>query len=135
MTITLLFLSTMPSVPSSSNKMVLDNHATLNVTYNGQTQLVPQNIGIAENPLLYGDHSLDMYGMEGMSPLHTHDASGTIHVESNTKRDFTLGEFLDIWKGLDVNDKTVQATVNGNRVSDFRNIILNDGDSISLNIS
>jgi hypothetical protein len=85
--------------------------------------------------LLYGDHSLDKYGMQGMSPLHTHDASGTIHVESNTKRDFRLGEFLDIWKGLDVNDKTVQATVNGIPVSDFRTIILNDGDSISLNIS
>jgi hypothetical protein len=138
--ITLLVLGSMSGVPSPSNKMVLHNHATLNVTYNGQTQAVPQNIGVvsvgkAENPLLYGDHSLDKYGMEGMSPLHTHDASGTIHVESNTKRDFRLGEFLDIWKGLDVNDKTVQATVNGNSVSDFRDIILNDGDSISLNIS
>jgi hypothetical protein len=134
-TITLLLSSSMSSVPTSSNKMVLHNHVTLNVTYNGQTQLVPQNIGIAENPSLYRDHSLDKYGMQGMSPLHTHDASGTIHVESNTKRDFRFGEFLDIWKGLDVNDKTVQAIVNGNPVSDFRNIILNDGDSISLNIS
>jgi sulfur carrier protein ThiS len=134
-TTTLLLSSSMSGVPSSSNKMILHNHATLNVTYNGQTQLVPQNMGIAEDPLLYGDHSLDKYGMEGMSPLHTHDASGTIHVESNTNRDFRLGEFLDIWKGLDINDKTVQATVNGNPVSEFRNIILNDGDSISLNIS
>lgn len=135
LTITLVFLSSMSGVPPSSNKMILHNHATLNVTYNGQTQLVPQNIGITENSLLYGDHSLDKYGMEGMSPLHTHDASGTIHVESNTKRDFRLGEFLDIWKGLNVNDKRVQATVNSNPASDFRNIILNDGDSISLNIS
>jgi len=138
--ITLLVLGSMSGVPSPSIKMVLHNHATLNVTYNGQTQAVPQHIGMvsvgkAEDPLLYGDHSLDKYGMEGMSPLHTHDASGTIHVESNTKRDFRLGEFLDIWKGLDVNDKTVQATINGNPVSDFRDIILNDGDSISLNIS
>ena len=133
-TIISLLSSSMSSVPSTSNKMVLHNHATLNVTYNGQTQLVPQNIGIADDSLLYGDHSLDKYGMQGMSPLHTHDASGTIHVESNTKRDFKLGEFLDIWKGLAVNGKTVQA-VNGNPISDFRNIILNDGDSISLNIS
>ena len=139
-TITLLLLSSMSGVPSPSNKMVLHNHATLNVTYNGQTQVVPQHIGMvsvgnAEDPLLYGDHSLDKYGMEGMSPLHTHDASGTIHVEANTNRDFRLGELLDIWKGLDITDKTVQATVNGNPVSDFRNIILNEGDSISLNIS
>ena len=130
-----LLSTSMSGVPSPSNKMVLHNHATMNVTYNGQTQLVPQNIGIAEDQLLYGDRSLDKYGMEGMSPLHTHDARGTIHVESNTKRDFRLGEFLDIWRGSDVNDKTVQATLNGNLVSDFRNIILNDGDSISLNIS
>ena len=130
-----LLSTSMSGVPSPSNKMVLHNHATMNVTYNGQTQLVPQNIGIAEDQLLYGDRSLDKYGMEGMSPLHTHDARGTIHVESNTKRDFRLGEFLDIWRGLDVNDKKVQATLNGNLVSDFRNIILNDGDSISLTIS
>jgi pSer/pThr/pTyr-binding forkhead associated (FHA) protein len=35
--------------------------------------------------------------MAGMSPLHTHDASGQIHEESNTIRDFTLQEFLAIW--------------------------------------
>jgi hypothetical protein len=81
------------------------------------------------------ESSLDKYGMEGMSPLHTHDNSGTVHVEANTMRDFTLREFLDIWKGLDINGKTVQASLNGNSVSEYRNIILNDGDSISLSIS
>ena len=124
----------------SNNKMVMHIHPTLNVTFNGQPITVPSQIGIAqigkpENPLLYGDHSLDKYGMQGMAPLHTHDDSGTIHVESNTLRDYTLGEFLNIWKGLDVNGKTVQATVNGNPVPDFRSIILKDRDSISLNIS
>jgi hypothetical protein len=127
------------SPPLNSNQMVLHNHVTLNVTSDGQAIMVPANIGIvdvgkAADPLLYGDLSLDKYGMQGMSPLHTHDASGTIHVESNTKRDFTLGEFLDIWKGLDVNGKTVHATLNGNSVSDFRSIILNDGQKINLEI-
>lgn len=32
-----------------------------------------------------------------ISPIHTHDTSGVIHVESNTVRDFTLGQFFDIW--------------------------------------
>jgi hypothetical protein len=138
--ITFLVLGTMSGPILPSNKMLLHNHVTLNVTYNGLAMTVPEHIGMiqvgkAEDPLLYGDHSLDKYGMEGMSPLHTHDASGSIHVESNTKRDFRLGEFLDIWKGLNVKGKTIQAMENGNRVSDFRNIILNDGNSISLNIS
>lgn len=46
-----------------------------------------------------------------MSPLHTHDTSGTIHVESNSYRTYTLGQFLDIWGRLDTNGKTVKATV------------------------
>jgi hypothetical protein len=138
--ITLLVLSSTFVPHTASNKMVLHNHINLNVTYNGQALTVPGHIGMVEigkgeNPLLYGDHFLDQYGMEGMSPLHTHDASGSIHVEANTKRDFTLGEFLDIWKGLDINGKKVQASLNGNSVSDYRNIILSDGDSINLNIS
>ena len=125
-----------PALPS--NKMLLHIHPILTVTSNGISVPVPANIGIgqtsnAEDTLLYGDHSLDKYGMQGMSPLHTHDAKGTIHVESNTVRDYTLGEFLDIW-GLNINGKTVQATVNGNPVTDFRNIILNDGEKINLEI-
>ena len=138
--IILIVLSFTPGVPSPGNKMVLHNHAILSVTYDGQPLAVPQHIGMvdvgkAEDPLLFGDHSLDKYGMEGMSPLHTHDANGTIHVEANTDRDFKLGEFMDIWKGLKIKDKTVLATVNGNPGSDFRNIILNDGVTIDLNIS
>lgn len=125
---------------TSSNKMVLHNHVTLNVTYNDIGLMVPAHLGMvsvgeSEDPFIYGNHSLDRYGIEGMSPLHTHDASGTIHVEANTMRDFSFGQLLDIWKSLDLNGKTVQATLNGNPVSEFRNIILNDGDSISLNIS
>lgn len=123
-----------------SSQMVMHNHATLKVISNGVSMAVPAHVGMtqvgkADDPLLYGDHSLDKYGMQGMSPLHTHDASGTIHVESNAVRDYMLGELLDIWQGLGINGKTVQATVNGNPVSDFRNIILKDGVSISLNIS
>lgn len=132
--------SVSPSPITSSNKMVLHNHAVLNVTYNGHVLTVPSQIGIKsvgkpQDPMLYGDSSLDKYGMDGMSPLHTHDASGKIHVESNTHRDFKFGEFLDVWRGLDLDSKMVQATENGNPVSNFRDIILNDGISIILNIS
>ena len=46
-------------------------------------------------------------GMSGMAPLHTHDTSGIIHVESSVKRNYTLGEFLNTWGGLDLNGKSV----------------------------
>ena len=70
-----------------------------------------------------------------MSPLHTHDTSGTIHVESNAYRTYTLSQFLDIWGGLDTNGKTVKATVDGKPVSDYRDIILRDGEQIHIAIS
>jgi hypothetical protein len=35
--------------------------------------------------------------VNGFSPLLTRDSSGTIHVESNAIRNFTLYEFLAVW--------------------------------------
>jgi hypothetical protein len=29
--------------------------------------------------------------------MHTHDESGVIHIESAVARNYTLGEFFDIW--------------------------------------
>jgi len=123
----------------NANQMLLHSHVSLNVTVDGQPVVVPAHIGMVqvgkgEDPLLYRDHSLDKYGMEGMSPLHTHDATGLIHVESNTTRNFTLGEFLDIWQGLNINGKDVIATVDGKPVSDFRNILLKEGEKVELDI-
>ena len=125
---------------AATTNMSMHNHVSLNVTIGGKPIIVPANIGITQtgifaNPLLFADHGLDKYGMEGMSPLHTHDYSGLIHVESNTARNYTLGEFLDIWKGLNTEGKNVIASVNGKPVSDFRNIQLNDKSKIVLNIT
>lgn len=122
------------------NQMLLHSHVRLNVTVDGQPMIVPAHIGMvqvgkAEDPLLYGNHSIDQYGMEGMSPLHTHDDTGTIHVESNIVRNYTLGELLDIWKELNIDGKTVIVTVNDKPVSDFRNLILNDGERIKLDVT
>ena len=33
----------------------------------------------------------------GYAPLHTHDSSGVIHVESPTVRTYTLGELFAVW--------------------------------------
>ncbi|MFL6435032.1 MAG: hypothetical protein ACJ71O_15020 [Nitrososphaeraceae archaeon] len=113
-------------------KMVLHIHPHLNVTADSTPMIIPQNVGIDVS--LWKDHSIDKYGMQGMAPLHTHDTSGTIHVESNTNRAYTLGQFLDIWGGPSLNGKTVKATVDGKPVSDYRNILLKDGEHISLDV-
>ncbi|HVE37255.1 MAG TPA: hypothetical protein VNA18_03585 [Nitrososphaeraceae archaeon] len=125
---------------ATANKMLMHNHVSLNVTIDGKPIIVPSSIGITQTGIfadssLFADHSLDKYGMEGMSPLHTHDSSGLIHVESNTVRNYFLGEFLDIWKGLNVDGKNVIGSVDSKPVSDFRNIPLSDRAKIVLDIT
>jgi hypothetical protein len=78
--------------------------------------------------------------MSGMAPLHTHDDTGTIHVESNANRNYTLGQFLKVWGGLDeiignADSDTIKMTVDGRPVADFNDHILKDGEQISLEIT
>jgi hypothetical protein len=120
--------------------IIMHFHPHLSLMIDGKSATVPSQIGIDKS--LWKDHSLDQYGMQamsdgmsGMAPLHTHDASGTIHVESDIIRNYTLGEFLNIWGGLDTNSKTVKATIDGKPVSDYRNIILRDGEQINLDVA
>jgi hypothetical protein len=59
-------------------------HQHLDVFVNGRRVPVPAGIGI------------DAAG-GFISPLHTHDASGVIHVESPVVEPFTLGELFGVW--------------------------------------
>ncbi len=68
----------------SSEGSVLHIHQHLDLSINGVPVTVPADIGDAQ-----------AYGF--IAPVHTHDTSGIIHVESNTVRDFTLGQFFEIW--------------------------------------
>ncbi len=78
-----------------ASTMKMHTHPKVSATINGSPYTISSQIGIDQS--LWRDHSLDQYGMQGMSPLHSHGADGTIHVESNTLRDFTLKEFLAVW--------------------------------------
>ena len=101
-------------------------HSNLKIIVNGQNQLIPANIGIFPGI---------------MRPLHTHDSSGKIHIEGPFKRDFTLGEFFQVW------EKTFNSTcifdncvdkgilkmyVNGNENNEFNNYIFKDGKNILI---
>ncbi|MGC2425899.1 MAG: hypothetical protein WA421_02590 [Nitrososphaeraceae archaeon] len=121
------------SITSHDDKsLVMHLHPLLNVMVNGKSITVPKNIGI--DSLMHKDHSLDHFGTSGAAPLHTHDDSGTIHVESTANRNYTLGEFLNIW-GLDLKGKTVRTTVDGTVISDHTSHILEDGQNLNLYIT
>lgn len=60
-------------------------HANVQIYVHGERQTVPTNIGI------------DQASGEVLS-LHTHEASGTVHIESaDAGHVATLGEFFDVW--------------------------------------
>jgi hypothetical protein len=58
-------------------------HQHLDIYVDGRKVPVPALIGI--DPAV------------GFAPLHVHDTSGVIHVESPTVRSYTLGQFFGVW--------------------------------------
>jgi len=122
------------------NPIIMHIHPHFSIFVNGTSFSVPEQIGI--DPSLWKDHSLDEFGMQSMpemsmsamAPLHTHDNSGIVHVESTINRNYTLGEFLDIW-GLNFDGKAVKMSVDDDKpLPDFRNHILGDGKQIKLEV-
>jgi len=73
------------------NKLALHIHPILQIEINGQQQMIPANIGISS---------------EGMRVIHTHDATGTLHVESPTPHQFYLQDFFTIW-GKEFSDQCI----------------------------
>ena len=101
-------------------------HPQLSISIRGSTGTLPANIGIDHD--LWRDRSLERYGVNGASPLLTRDSSGTIHVESNTVRDFTLQEFLAVWgESIDYSQVVGNPTQPGESACIFV-----DGQSMSL---
>jgi hypothetical protein len=102
---------------------------------------IPSQIGIDEP--LWRNHTLDKYGaqgmpmpgmtMPGMAPIYTNDNNGLVKIGSLVNRHYTLGDFFNIW-GINLANKTVNATVNGKPITNFKNHILKDGEQIYLNI-
>lgn len=137
-----------PATSHQQDRMAFHWHPLLSITINGQAVMVPANIGI--DPSLWQDHSLDAYGMQAMpemgmgamAPLHTHDASGKIHLESLEVRDYTLGDIFRIWgesfDGQQVLGHTAQPghrvwmVVDGTERAPSYTLVLRDGMNIEI---
>ncbi|HKU48611.1 MAG TPA: hypothetical protein VJP79_01550 [Nitrososphaera sp.] len=104
--------------------LVMHDHVLLQLrNVEGRGIQLPAEIGIA--PELWHDHSLDNFGPSRglLSPIHTHDQSGTIHIESVVKREYTLGEFLAIW-GVDQSKISKVTLDNGTQIADIQDHVL-----------
>jgi hypothetical protein len=105
-------------------------HIHLDVWVDGQKVTVPQLVGINE-------------GAQTISPLHTHDTTGVVHIESPVVKDYNLGQFMTEW-GVPLNgnqiggDKTdathtLKVYVNGKQTSgDPSKLVFHAHDEIAL---
>jgi len=102
-------------------------HPILSLVAEGKTIEVPSNIGVS---------------LTCMHPLHTHDTTGEIHVESPEPRDFTLGDFFAVWERSLSKDRfldyvatsthEIVMTVDGKRNEEFGSLVLKDKQQIIL---
>ena len=98
-------------------------HAHLDIFVSGQPIIVPASIGIKDNTCLYW--------------LHTHKSDGMIHIEAPKLQNFSLGEFIDIWRststGLPPTNENPVIYVNGQVVTtSLKDTPLNAHDEIVL---
>ena len=101
-------LATIDGIPCETQEyLTFHVHAHLDIFVGGDPLTVPAGVGINDNTCLHW--------------LHTHKTDGVIHIESPKERDFTLGQFFDIWrstgKGIPPADKEPTIYVNGNQTT------------------
>jgi len=82
-------------IESSSHEMLsVHVHAHLSLFFDGAQIAIPPGIGIVK-PFRVENGFVGAGG--GFYWLHTHDATGIIHIESPDSRTYTLGQFFDVW--------------------------------------
>lgn len=116
------FVATRPPIPES--EIISQNgihwHPILAIYVKGIKQEIPTNIGIG------AVHQ----------PVHTHDATGTIHLEFQglvRKQDITLGQFFKNWgKDMQSFGQNMKMTVNGDENIEYESYVMHDKDKIEL---
>ena len=130
-----IFWASKPSSPQPQSGDVISTnglhwHPHLTIIIKGEEQEIPKDIGIA------AVHN----------PLHTHDDTGTIHLEFTglVKKDgLKLGQFFKVWEKkfssgcifefCNGEKGQVKMTVKGRENKDFENYVMRDKDKIVIN--
>ena len=116
-------------------------HPKLKIIIKGEEQFIPPNIGIS-----IGNNMDNQISGMRMSPTHTHESDGTIHLENNRPwqkpETLTLGYFFKVW-GKNFNSScifeycnnengTLTMTVNGKPNFEFEKYVMRDKDKIII---
>lgn len=93
-------------------------HPVLRILVDGREVPIPANIGLSQTC-----HRI----------LHTHDATGTIHVEPNFYKEYTLGDFFSVWgEPFFREGYEIKMTVDGKPTEEYENLVLLDGQKIII---
>ncbi len=95
-------------------------HAHLDLLIRGEPVLVPAFVGIDRRTTT-------------ISPLHTHDTTGTVHIESPQDVGYTLGQFFTEW-GQRLSDEQIGpvSLADGEQLRVYRNGKLVTGDPAAI---
>ncbi|MBC94746.1 MAG: hypothetical protein CMB14_01880 [Euryarchaeota archaeon] len=112
------------------NGLVTHIHASLSIVINGEQYPVGPNVGISDSTC------------DGMRGIHTHDDSGTLHIETPSAMEAPIGAFFKIWEkefseskiidSLADEDSEIVMYVNGEISDEFENYSIQDGDAIEI---
>lgn len=92
-------------------------HPRLTIMIDGAPKIIPANIGLGSCE----------------RALHTHDDAGTIHIEAQDKREYTLGDFFGVWnEQIEIAGYTLAMTVDGRKNTALDKMLLKDKQEIIL---
>lgn len=108
-------------LPQGHQNLAAHIHPVITITVDGGTETIPAEVGITD---------------DCMAEVHTHDNTGTIHVETiSTARltELTLADFFAVWGTSFVREGYVATlTVDGATIIDPAMVVFRDGQKISL---
>ncbi len=113
-------------------------HPKLTIRIDGKEVNIPTGIGISIGTVVD-----TRFSTMRMSPTHTHETDGTIHIENQNPagkpETVTLGYLFYIWNKpfnstciLDHCTGKIRMTVNGKENKEFQNYVMHDKDDIVL---
>jgi hypothetical protein len=125
----------------TNEQLIFHIHAHVTIFVNGSPRQIPASIGIPGGQVQNSPQGPFIASGTCFYWLHTHTASGIIHIESPIHRTYTLGNFFDEW-GQPIGPNQVgpatgpvTALYNGERyVGNPRNIPLNRHAQIQLEV-
>ncbi len=102
----------------ANTSLLIHIHPHLVVSVDGVDETIPANLGL---------------GGSCERSIHTHDTTGTIHVESQIIKDYTLNDFMGIWgQPMQRDGYDLVMTVDGKLNQAYGSLLLKDKQEILL---